>query len=79
MEDRSAERVLRMLTAGKSWKAGYGCRMCREGREGRWEGAGRVQEQRQRRAVICVHSGVWEVLGCVSSVWHVLVIQCLAE
>lgn len=54
-----------------------GKRMCREGREGRWEGTGR--ESKQRRTVICVHSTVCEILGCISSDWHVLVIQWVGE
>lgn len=70
-----------MLTAGKRQKAGCDCRLgrgCAEKvGEGRWEGAGR--EGKQRRTVICVHSGVCEILGCISSDEHVFVIQWGAE
>lgn len=54
-----------------------GNRVCREVREGRWEGAGR--ESKQRRTVISVHSGVCEILGCFSSDWYMLAIQWVAE
>lgn len=71
-EDANSRQVIE----GCLWMQA-GKRMCREGREGRWEGAGR--ESKQRRTAICVPSGVCEFPSCISSDWYMFVIQWVVE
>lgn len=68
-------RVLSILAQVSQWSGDCGSwlgrRVYREGREEKVGGCWQ-RERKQRRIVSSVQGGVCEILGCISSDWHML-------